>query len=123
VAAGAIISTIPTVRKLGFAIQEVVRMEIPRICDKDNSRTRHLGLAQSSALELSISIFSANTRKMEISLSQYQSLVTMLRSPGHYRRTKSVAFPHINDDPNTLRTKWMQWVEAESFKRVSHVVL
>lgn len=124
IAAGAVLSPISTVRKLGFAIQEVVRMEIPRICDKDNSRTRSLEIAQACALELSVGVFSANVRKIEITLSQFHVLVTMLRSPGHYQRQANpAAAPRGIDDGETLRTKWLQWIKAESFKRVSREVL
>lgn len=124
IAAGAVLSPISTVRKLGFAIQEVVRMEIPRICDKDNSRTRSLEIAQACALELSVGLFSANVRKIEITMSQFPVLVTMLRSPGHYQRQANPAVAlRVTDDGETLKTTWLQWVEAESFKRVSCEIL
>jgi hypothetical protein len=78
VAAGACLSPISTVRKLGFAIQEAVRISLARICENDNSRTRELELLQTYALELGIGLWSGNKRKMEIAESNSQPLVTVI---------------------------------------------
>ncbi|KUJ14262.1 uncharacterized protein LY89DRAFT_649974 [Mollisia scopiformis] len=124
VAAGAILSSIPTVRKLGFAIQEAVRMVVPTICEKDNSKTRELQLCQTFALQLSIGIWSGNKRKMEIAECHLQPLITMLRRAGHYRRRPPIPAPSPIDDEHTLEIKWRAWIEAESFKRLAfHTLL
>jgi len=113
IAAGAILSSVPTgmtpfscllvgtltllVRKLGFAIQETVRLAIPAIVsplrhhevmptklyqvEKDNSRSRELQVMQAFALELQIGLWSGNKRKMEIAEAHAQPLITVSQTP------------------------------------------
>jgi hypothetical protein len=93
IAAGAVLSKITTVRKLGLAIQEAVRLALPQIvqspgprvrlpiadfqkCEADNSRTRELQLLQTFALQLRIGLWSGNKRKMELAESNSQPLIT-----------------------------------------------
>lgn len=124
VAAGAVLSSIPTVRKLGFAIEEAVRLTVPAVCEKDNSRTRELQLVQTFALQLNIGLWSGNNRKMEIAECHSQPLITMLRRAGHYRRRPQTPAPLPSDDEHTLEIKWRAWVETESFKRLAfHTLL
>ncbi|TVY14421.1 hypothetical protein LARI1_G005836 [Lachnellula arida] len=119
VAAGAVLSNVPTIRRLGFAIQESVRSALIKICESDNSRTRDLQLVQTFALELSIGLWSGNKRKMEIAESNSQPLITMLRRSGYLGRRVPATPPEAGDDDKTLDHKWRAWVEAESFKRVA----
>jgi hypothetical protein len=120
VAAGAVLSTVPVVRKLGFAIQEAVRLAIPKIFEADNTTTRDLRLLQAYSLELNIGLWSGDRRKMEMAESFAQPVITMLRRAGHFRRSKAhFIIPHPSDDGEALETKWRNWVEAESFKRLA----
>lgn len=123
IAAGALLSKNQTVRKLGFAIQEAVRLAIPQICEKDNSTTRELQLLQTFALQLSVGLWSGNKRKMEIAESHAQPLITMIRRAGQFRRRPQSSAPELCDDDATLESKWRCWVEAESFKRLAFHVL
>ncbi|KAE9366284.1 hypothetical protein N431DRAFT_419464 [Stipitochalara longipes BDJ] len=125
IASGAILSAVPTVRKLGLAIQETVRLALPSSIEKDNSRSRELQLLQAYALELNIGLWSGNKRKMEIAEAHAQPLITMLRRAGRYRRSKVLpAAPEAGDDSRTLEIKWRAWVEVESFKRLAfHTLL
>ena len=120
VAAGAVLSTVPVVRKLGFAIQESVRLAIPKIFEADNRTTRDLQILQAYTLQLDIGLWSGDKRKMEISESFAQPVITMLRRAGHFRRSKHHStVPHPSDDGEALEAKWLNWVEAESFKRLA----
>ena len=121
VAAGAVLSPVPVVRKLGFAIQEAVRLAIPQIFERDNSTTRDLQTLQAYALELNIALWSGDRRKMEIAESFAQPAITMLRRAGHFRRSKlhGSILPDPTDEGDALETKWLNWVEAESFKRLA----
>jgi hypothetical protein len=120
IAAGAVLSTVPVVRNLGFAIQESVRLAIPKIFEADNSRTRDLQTLQAYALELNIGLWSGDRRKMEIAESFAQPVITMLRRAGQFRRSKlHSVMPHPSDDGEALETKWLNWVEAESYKRLA----
>jgi hypothetical protein len=119
-AAGAVLSTVPVVRKLGFAIQEAVRLAIPKIFEADNTTTRDLQILQAYSLELNIGLWSGDRRKMEMAESFAQPVITMLRRAGHFRRSKAhFIIPHPSDDGEALETKWRNWVEAESFKRLA----
>jgi hypothetical protein len=116
IAAGAILSSVPTgmtpflcllfgtltllVRKLGFAIQETVRLAIPATVsplkhreeiptklnqvEKDNSRSRELQVMQAFALELQIGLWSGNKRKMEIAEAHAQPLITVSHTPTYF---------------------------------------
>ncbi|TVY38132.1 E3 SUMO-protein ligase, partial [Lachnellula occidentalis] len=124
VAAGAVLSNVPTVRKFGFAIQESVRSALCQKCTNDNSQTRDLQLIQTYALELSLGLWSGNKRKMEIAESSSQPLITMLRRSGYFGRRTPATPPEAADDDKTLDHKWRAWVDAESFKRVAfHTVI
>jgi hypothetical protein len=85
----------------------------------DNSTTRELQINQAFALELNIGLWSGNKRKLEITESNSQPLVTMLRRAGHYRRKAPTEPPLLEDGPEDLERKWRDWVEAESFKRLA----
>lgn len=113
-------STIPGVRKLGFALQESVRLAMPKVFEADNSTTRDLQALQAFTLQLNIGLWGGDKRKMEVAEIFAQPVITMLRRAGRFRRPKlhSIA-PHPSDDGETLETKWLAWVEAESFKRLA----
>jgi hypothetical protein len=64
ISAGAVLSTSPTIRKLGFAIHEAVRQALPKVCEDNNSMTRDLGLLQALVLNLDVGLWSGNKRKI-----------------------------------------------------------
>ncbi len=120
VAAGAVLSTVPVVRKLGFAIQESVRLGIPKIFENDNRTTRDLQTLQAYALQLNIGLWSGDRRKMEMAESHALPVITMLRRAGQFRRSKLPSLvPGPSDDDQALEAKWSNWVKAESFKRLA----
>ncbi|KAJ5094980.1 hypothetical protein N7532_007271 [Penicillium argentinense] len=124
-AAGAVRSPIPTIRKLGFALLEIVRLYMPIKYESDNSTTRDLRTSQTYALNIDIGIWSGNRRKTEIAESFSQPLITMLRRALRFRRS---VYPTIvlmaEDVGDALERKWYDWIEQESFKRlVYHVFL
>ncbi|RDW88542.1 hypothetical protein BP6252_00574 [Coleophoma cylindrospora] len=125
VAAGAVLSSVPTVRKLGYGIQESVRLALPNLFEHDNSRTRELQILQAYALEIGIGLWSGNKRKMEIAESHAQPLITMLRRSGRFRRMRVPPLkPEVDDNEKTLEAKWRAWIEAESWKRLAfHTLL
>lgn len=86
-AAGAVLTADPTLTKLGFAIQECVRVAIPRAWESKNTETRDLEILQAFYLVIEIGLWSGLSRKVEIAESFLQSLVTMLRRDGKFRRS------------------------------------
>ncbi|KAJ5661442.1 uncharacterized protein N7477_009058 [Penicillium maclennaniae] len=124
-AAGAVRSPIPTIRKLGYALLEIVRLYMPIKYESDNSTTRDLRTSQTYALNLDIGIWSGNRRKTEIAESFSQPLITMLRRALRFRRSVYTAIePLVEDTGDVLERKWRGWIEQESFKRlVYHVFL
>ncbi|KAF2083821.1 hypothetical protein K490DRAFT_69422 [Saccharata proteae CBS 121410] len=119
IAAGAVLTDIRALQKLGLAMQDAVRMTLPRLCEQANEKTRELHLVQAFMLELQIGLFSGQKRKMEIAESHQQVLYTMLRRAGRFRRS-SIAniVPLAQDSGQTLHRKWLAWVEQESFRRL-----
>lgn len=93
--AGATLSPIASIRKLGYALMEMARLRLHAIvcpsliylrpfrltsgsqCETDNSITRDLRLSQAYALLINVGLWSGNGRKMEIAESSAQNLVTV----------------------------------------------
>ncbi|KAF9895084.1 hypothetical protein FE257_004713 [Aspergillus nanangensis] len=120
-AAGAVRSSIPTIRKLGYALMEIARLRMSDKYERDNRTTRDLRASQTYALVIDIGIWSGNRRRTEIAESFQQPLVTMLRRALRFRRSLySSIVPRADDPPDTLERKWRDWVEQESFKRLVH---
>jgi hypothetical protein len=65
-AAGAVLTPIPTLRKFGYALQESVRIVIPRRFEENNESILNLGLIQAIVLGQDTGLWSGNRRKMEI---------------------------------------------------------
>ncbi|KAF2500888.1 hypothetical protein BU16DRAFT_614570 [Lophium mytilinum] len=118
-AAGAVLTPDMSLRKLGFAIQEIIRNYLPTVWENNNTEIRDLELAQAFMLQLEIGIWSGNSRKIEIAESFQQPLLTMLRRGGKFRRS---SYPTIllqpDDNNETLSEKWHTWIKQESFKRL-----
>ncbi|KAH7022105.1 c6 zinc finger domain-containing protein [Ilyonectria destructans] len=118
VASGAILTDITSVHKLGFAIQEAVRTTLPSKFEESNARIRQLWAVQSFMCEIEIGLWSGIKRKTEIAESHTQTLYTMLRRGGRFRRPNRVLeAPLIEDTGKVLHSKWLEWVEEESYKR------
>ncbi|KAF4766194.1 hypothetical protein HAV15_010239 [Penicillium sp. str.  len=118
-AAGAVLTPDLTLRKLGFAMQEVVRHRLPAVFEADNTLIRDLELHQAFLLCLEISLWSANSRKMEISESFRHPLITMLRRRGRFDAARyPLITVHPADTDQILEDKWRLWVREESIKRL-----
>jgi hypothetical protein len=77
VAAGAVLTDVKSVHKLGFAIQEAVRTSIPVLCEQANTATRELWLLQAFMCEINVGLWSGIKRKMEIAESHPQLVYTV----------------------------------------------
>lgn len=118
-AAGAVLTPDSALRKLGFAMQEVVRHQLPTVFEADNTLIRDLELQQAYLLYLEISLWSGNSRKIEIAESFRQPLFTMLRRGGMFH---AAAYPPItldaDDTGHITDEKWRAWAKQESTKRL-----
>ncbi|KAL2784905.1 hypothetical protein BJX66DRAFT_343579 [Aspergillus keveii] len=120
-AAGAVKSPIPTIRKLGFALMEVVRLQMSTKYENDNTTIRHLRASQTYALVIDVGIWSGSGRRTEIAESFQQPILTMLRRGLRFRRSfYSCIIPSLDDTHEALERKWREWAEQESFKRLVH---
>ncbi|KAJ5984684.1 hypothetical protein N7481_006783 [Penicillium waksmanii] len=121
--AAAVHSPIPTIRKLGYALVEIVRLYMPTKYENDNSTTRDLRASQTYALTIDTGIWSGNRRKTEIAESFSQPLITMLRRSLRFRRSMYTSIiPLPEDEGEVLEQKWHAWIEQESFKRLVYHV-
>lgn len=77
VASGAVLTEIKALQKLGFAIQEAIRVNLFQKCEADNAITRELWLLQSFMCTMEIGLWSGNKRKMELAESHPQALYTV----------------------------------------------
>jgi hypothetical protein len=105
---GAAHSRIPEIRKLGFAMQETLRLAVSEKFEEDNRNTRDLRTLQTFALQLHVGLWSGIRRKIEIAESFALPFVTMLRRGGQFR--KKMASRSAN---------WRQWADDESYKRLA----
>ncbi|KAL4992698.1 hypothetical protein BDW68DRAFT_193083 [Aspergillus falconensis] len=120
-AAAAVKSSIPTIRKLGYALMEVVRLQMSLKYENDNTTIRDLRASQTFALTIDIGMWSGSGRRTEIAESFQQPLLTMLRRGLRFRRSLyAPIIPSLEDTPSTLERKWRDWAEQESFKRLVH---
>ncbi|KAL4905121.1 hypothetical protein BDW74DRAFT_178127 [Aspergillus multicolor] len=120
-AAAAVRSNIPTIRKLGYALMEVVRLQMSLKYENDNTTIRDLRASQTFALTINIGIWSGSGRRTEIAESFQQPVLTMLRRGLRFRRSVYTAItPSLEDPPPVLEQKWRDWAEQESFKRLVH---
>ncbi|OCL05228.1 hypothetical protein AOQ84DRAFT_345070 [Glonium stellatum] len=119
IAAGAVLTPDKSLRKLGLALQEAVRVYIPMKWEEDNSQTRNLELLQANMLQLEIGLWSGNSRKIEIAESLLQPLATMLRRSGKYRYSGyTFEAPSPDDHGEVLEKKWRVWTEQQSYIRL-----
>lgn len=124
-AAGAVLTPDPSLRKLGFAMQEVVRLRLPTVFEDDNTTVRVLELHQAYLLYLEIGLWSGNSRKIEISEAFRQPLITMIRRGGLFHHSTYSGLPAIQWETTgaTLDQKWRTWVREESAKRLVYHLL
>ena len=123
-AAGAVLTPDRSLRKLGFAMQEVVRNHAPAVWEADNTLVRDLAMSQAYMLQLAIGLWSGSSRKIEISESFQQPLLSMLRRGGRFRRSNyPIQEFERGDEGHVLEKKWRAWVEQESFKRLVYHLL
>lgn len=123
-AAGAVLTPDSTLRKLGFAMQEVVRHQLQITFEDDNTLIREAELHQAFLLNLKIAIWSGNSRKMEIAESFLQPILTMIRRGGMFHHSSYPAITvHDSDHGADLEEKWVSWAKQESTKRLSYSVL
>ncbi|KAB5576183.1 fungal-specific transcription factor domain-containing protein [Coniochaeta sp. 2T2.1] len=119
-AAGAILTSDLTLTKLGYAIQECVRLAVPKHWERDNTLVRDLELLQSFLITLEMGIWSGRSRQVEIAESFLQPVLTMLRRDARLRRS---GYPKTvicgDESSHELRGLWKTWVHHESFKRLT----
>jgi len=119
VAAGAVLTTVPAVRKLGYALQEAVRIALPKLFEQNNSTTRDLHMLQAYMIQIEISLWSGNKRRIEIAESFRQPLGTMLRRSGKYRRAQYPPCPPSpSDTSEVLEKRWRAWTIQQQWSRL-----
>lgn len=133
-AAGAVLTADPTLARLGYAMQECVRVAVPKVWEGDNTQSRSLELTQAYLINLEIGLWSGRGRKVEIAESHLQAILTMFRRDGRFRKSGyHPAKATVLDGPDAQdtgdhqsgtsssppETAWRAWVEQESFKRTA----
>ncbi|KAL1305022.1 hypothetical protein AAFC00_003922 [Neodothiora populina] len=119
IAAGATLTPDASLQKIGFAIQEALRVAVPELVEANNTLIADLQCLQCMVICLGIGLWSGNSRKMELSESFLQPYLTMIRRRGWFLRS---AYPDItplsSDEGSRLEEKWSAWVSQESRKRL-----
>ncbi|RBR26704.1 uncharacterized protein FIESC28_00487 [Fusarium coffeatum] len=117
-ACGAVLTSDPALSKLGYAIQECLRISVAKHWERDNSLVRDLQLTQAFQIILEMGIWSGLPRKVEIAESFFHPVLTMMRRAGKFKR--SAYSDHKPSGPRQAsREEWLKWVEDESFKRLA----
>jgi hypothetical protein len=118
-AAGAVLTPDPALRKLGYAMQEVLRHQLPAVYEGDNTLIKDLELQQAFLVSLEISLWSGNSRKMELCESERHALITIIRRRGLFDAGRYPRISvHPSDSGQRLDSKWRLWIRAESNKRL-----
>ena len=119
--AGAVLTADPTLTKVGYAMQECLRMAVPKEWERDNTMVRNLELTQAFLINLEIGLWSGFSRKVEITESFLQCPTTMLRRGGSFRKSNYPSvIVDINDQtPHDEEATWRSWIHQESFKRTA----
>jgi len=119
VAAGAVLTPVPAIRKLGYSLQEAVRTSLGQLIESNNSVTRQLETLQAFMIQLEISLWSGNKRKIEIAEAFRQTITTMLRRAGKFRRAQYPFVPLLaGDNGEVLDARWKQWIEQQQYTRL-----
>lgn len=71
-------TSVPTLRKLGFVLQEAARLAISRQFEAGDMNSTDLPLLQGYLLQLKMGLWSGNKRKMKLAESSAQPLVTVI---------------------------------------------
>ncbi|KAH7144101.1 hypothetical protein B0J13DRAFT_502011 [Dactylonectria estremocensis] len=123
-AAGAALTSDPTLTKLGYAIQECVRVAIVKLWEEDNTMVRDLQISQAFLITLEIGLWSGHNRKVEIAEGLLQPILTMFRRNGKFKRS-AYSETVISDDLQgaALERTWLAWVDSESYKRLAFRLL
>ncbi|KAM0562301.1 hypothetical protein ACHAPJ_001988 [Fusarium lateritium] len=122
-ACGAVLTSDPALSKLGYAIQECLRIAVAKHWERDNSLVRDLQLSQAFLITLEMGIWSGLPRKVEIAESFFNPVLTMMRRDGKFKKS---AYPDAklgNTQGAASRQHWLKWVEDESFKRLAFRML
>ncbi|KAF1352590.1 hypothetical protein BDV97DRAFT_349879 [Delphinella strobiligena] len=120
IAAGASLTPDTSLQKVGFALQEALRITVPQLFENNNALIADLQCLQSMGLCLSIGLWSGNSRKMEMAESFLQPYVTMARRRGWFLRSAydlETALT-LDDHGKQLEDKWNAWIELETRKRL-----
>ncbi|GAM41716.1 hypothetical protein TCE0_042r15043 [Talaromyces pinophilus] len=119
-AAGAVLAPDLALRKLGYAMHEVMRIQLTAAVEEDNRAARNLEMHQAFFLYLDIGLWSGNSRKIEIAESIQKLLITMMRRGGWFYQS-SYPFISLQGEQTglSLEEVWRTWVRQESFKRLA----
>ncbi|KAG7284546.1 hypothetical protein NEMBOFW57_010924 [Staphylotrichum longicolle] len=119
-AAGAVLTSDPTLTKLGYAMQESLRTAIPKVWESDNTQVRNIELTQAFLINLETGLWSGLSRKVEITESFLQSPTTMFRRGGRFRKSNyPTIIPQTSDQNTPDESAWRSWIQQESFKRTA----
>ncbi|KKK11810.1 hypothetical protein ARAM_002653 [Aspergillus rambellii] len=120
-AAGAVLTPDASLRKLGFAMQEVVRLQLPDVFEANNTKIYNLELLQAYLMYLEVGLWSGNNRKIELSEGFRQPLITMVRRRGMFHHSAySSILVQPDDTGDKLYGKWRAWIRQESYKRLAY---
>ncbi|KFY28340.1 hypothetical protein V491_00522 [Pseudogymnoascus sp. VKM F-3775] len=121
VVAGSAVIAVPAIWKMGLVLQDVIRVKLGELWERQNSATRNLQPLQAWMLSLDAGLWSGFQRQMELAESFVQTLITMMRRGGMFGVTADAQslIPHESDTGQVLEAKWKKWIQRESFKRLS----
>jgi hypothetical protein len=125
VAAGAVLTSDPTLTKFGYAMHEIIRPAVGEQWEGNNALTRNIELLQAFLISLEIGLWSGHSRKIEITESFLQSPLTILRRAGKFKKNEYSSPPlrEIDAENANLRSAWEEWLQQESWKRLAYRAL
>ncbi|KAL1900755.1 hypothetical protein Cpir12675_000768 [Ceratocystis pirilliformis] len=125
IAYGAVLIPLPTARRFGFAVQESVRISNRILVESKINKSLDLDLFQATVILQDLAMWSGNRATMSTADSHIAFPVSILRYQRKYQRLSyPIILVHPDDYGKVLESKWRQWSQQESWKRlVYHSVI
>ncbi|KAF2489321.1 hypothetical protein BU16DRAFT_496007 [Lophium mytilinum] len=124
IAYGSVSSPSQTVRKFGYALQEIVRASILRLVEEHHATLRESRVCQAFYIQLHLAFYSCVSRKIEMAEGYSMLGATILRRGKMLSKDAYVSPEEFLDIPAlSLHQKWLRWAEKETQKRLVYFAM
>ncbi|KAK6373854.1 hypothetical protein LTS17_007823 [Exophiala oligosperma] len=121
---GAVSLPSATMRKFGYAMQELVRLAVNQKLEDERASVRELGMAQAYYIQLYLGYWSGISAKIEVAESSSMLGATILRrgkmfQAGNYQPPEAF----LSLEGLSLQQQWLRWAAQESWTRLVYFAM